>query len=451
MSEKKSHVFSMFMNKKHPSITHGEGVYFYDEEGKRYLDASGGPILCNLGHGNDALAEALHHQAKKIAFVFRHDFTTPILEEASDKLHQMSDGVLDRIFFVSGGTEAVEIGVKIARKYHIDNGRPSRFKVISRWQSYHGSTMGALSWTGFTSRRAEFTPYLQDHAHIPPAYCYRCWYGRTPDTCGLECAQALENEIMCLGPESVAVFLAEPISGMSLCGAVPHPDYFPRIREICDQHGVLLMLDEVMTGCGRTGRMFAYEHFNIRPDIIALGKGLGGGYFPIGAAAVSAEVADTIARRSGFFGAGHSWAGNPMGAAVVAKTLDYMVEHNLVERSARMGRLLKDKLLSLADHPHVGDIRGEGLMVGVEFVADKTTKKPFPMDVGFAGWVAGECLKRGMFLEASSGCDRGQAGDAVLFGPPFIIDESQLDEVVAILAEVLALDPTAGSEGQKSF
>jgi len=451
MSDRKSNVLSMFLNKKHPSITHGEGVYFFDQEGRRYLDASGGPILCNLGHGLKEIAEVLKEQAGRIAFVFRHDFTTPVLEEAATKVCQASGGVLDRVFFVSGGTEAVEIGVKLARKYHLDNGQPSRFKVISRWQSYHGSTMGALSWTGFTSRRAEFTPYLHDFSHIPPAYCYRCWYGLDPGTCDLECAKALENEIMCLGPETVAVFLAEPISGMSLCGAVPHPEYFPLIRRICDRYGVLLMLDEVMTGCGRTGRMFAYEHFNIRPDIVALGKGLGGGYFPIGAAAVRAELAETIASRSGFFGAGHSWAGNPLGASVVAKTMDYLKEHDLVARSARMGRLLKDKLAPLAGHPHVGDIRGEGLMVGVEFVADKATKEPFPKEMGFAGRVAGECLARGMFLEATSGCDRGQAGDAIMFGPPFIISEAELDQAVGILTEVLSLDLAAEKTGQRSF
>lgn len=447
MSKDQTNVLSVFMNRKHTSIDRAEGIYLFDTQGRKYIDASGGPILCNLGHGLDEMADVLSDQARRVAYVHRIDFTNPPLEAAAAKLCQASEGAVDRVFFVSGGSEATEIGMKLGRKFHLDNGQPGRYRVISRWQSYHGSTMGALSWTGFTSRRADFSPMLEPTSHIAPAYCYRCWFGAQPQSCNLECAQALENEIMCLGPESVAAFIMEPVSGMSLCGAVPPAAYFREVRDICSRHGVLLMLDEVMTGAGRTGAMYAFQHFGISPDILALGKGLGGGYFPIGAAAISSDMHATMAAASGLFGAGHSWSGNPMGCAVVSKTFDYMAEHRLVERAAEMGEYLNAHLHArLADHPLVGDIRGLGLMQGVEFVADKKTKQPLNPKLGFSARVAHACLERGMFLEYSSGCDRGQAGDMIMFGPPFIVTKEQLDEMVDILAEVLSLDLLA-SEG----
>lgn len=436
----KSHVFHFFLNRKYVSIASGKGVYIYDDQGNRYLDASGGPILCSLGHGLEEMADVINEQARKLVYVHRVDFTNPPLEEASRKLCEASNFAMEKVFFVSGGTEAIEIGIKIARKYHLDNGKPSKSRVISRWQSYHGSTAGALAWTGATARRNDFMPYLHDFNHIPPAYCYRCWFNKTPDNCDLDCANALENEIMCLGPDNVSVFLAEPVSGMALCGAVPAEGYFERIRKICDKYDVLLMFDEVMTGAGRTGKMFAYEHFNVVPDILALGKGLSGGYFPIGATAVPQYIHDKIASNSGVFGAGHSWGGNPLGCSVVSKTLDYIKEHGLVERSHTMGEYLNQKLDKLRSHPLVGDIRGKGLMRGIEFVQDKSTKKPFKKSLGFSSRVSAACLEKGMFIEYSSGCDRGQAGDTVMLGPPFIITEDQIDDAVQILEQVLDQD-----------
>jgi adenosylmethionine-8-amino-7-oxononanoate aminotransferase len=279
---------------------------------------------------------------------------------------------------------------------------------------------------------------LTDSNHIPPAYCYRCWFNQKPETCNLECAQALENEIMCQGPETVAAFMAEPVSGTSLCGATPRVDYFKRIREICDKYDVLLILDEVMTGFGRTGKWFGYEHFNIEPDILALGKGLGGGYFPIGAAVATSKVTDTIARKSGFFGAGFSWGGNPMACAVASKTIDYLKEHNLVERCNEMGEYLAQKLRELRNHPSVGDVRGMGLMQGLEFVKDKETKEPLDPEIHFSVQLAIECLSRGLGVQSSMGCDRGQAGDMIYLGPPFIITKEQIDEMVTILDKSLA-------------
>ena len=450
MSSSKSHVLHVFMKREYPRIVRAQGVHLFDDQGKSYIDAAGGPILCNLGHGLDEMAETIRDQAKRASFVYRMDFTTPQLEEAAAKVARVSGGALDRVFFVSGGSEAVEIAVKIARSFHLNNDDPARYKIISRWQSYHGMTNGALAWSGHTKRRSMYQPYLTDFGHIPPAYCYRCWFGKTPESCGLECALALENEILCQGPETVAAFLAEPVSGMSLCGAVPRLDYFRRIREICDRYGVLLILDEVMTGFGRTGRWFAFEHFGVEPDIAALGKGLGGGYFPIGAAACSARVAGTIEAASGIFMAGFSWAGNPMAAAVASKTVDYLEEHDLIARCAARGDYLKAGLERLRAHSSVGDIRGLGLMVGVELVRDKKTKATYAPEVQFCGRVAHAALERGLFIEAGNGCDKGRAGDMIMLGPPFVITEQEIDQALEILdqalteAEQKADDPLAG-------
>ena len=218
-SNQKDHILSFVLNKQTPAIVRAEGIYLYDDQGHRIIDASGGAIVCSIGHGVQEIADAVAAQMKKVAFIFRRAFHTPELEEAAAKICETTKGDMDRVFFVSGGSEATETAIKLARKYHIDNGNPSKFRIISRWQSYHGSTLGAASWSGFTSRRADFTPYLKDFVHLPATHCYRCWYGRSPEACDLECAQALENEILCLGPETVSAYIAEPVSGHSLAAA----------------------------------------------------------------------------------------------------------------------------------------------------------------------------------------------------------------------------------------
>ncbi len=437
MTVKKTNTFPAFLNKESRSIVKGEGVYLFDDQGKRYIDASGGPIMSNLGHGLKEMAETLYNQALKNEYVFYMDFTTPELEAACTGICEASGGDMDRVFLVSGGSEATEASIKLARKYHIDAGNPSKFKIISRWMSYHGMTQGAMNLSGFPFRRRDYTPYISNNYHIPPAYCYRCWYNKTPETCNLECANALETEILCQGPESVAGFIAEPISGMSLCGATPRPDYFKRVREICDKHDVLLIMDEVMTGFGRCGKFFAYEHFETPPDIMALGKGLAGGYFPAGATVSNSRVFDMIANNSGLFISVHTWAGNPMLAAMINKTMDYLEEHQLIQRSAEMGEYLARQLENLRSHPTIGDIRGQGLMRGIEFVKDKETKETLPPENMF--WLVLNELAQdmGLVIDCSSGCDRGQAGDQLMFGPPFTVTEAEIDEMVEIFDRVL--------------
>jgi adenosylmethionine-8-amino-7-oxononanoate aminotransferase len=437
MPAKRNHSISVYLNQDYPSIVKSEGIYLYDDTGKRYVDASSGPILCSLGYGNEEIADVLKEQTLKASYVFRMDFTTPELEECCTRICEKTAGVMDRVFLVSGGSEATEIAIKLARSYQIDSGNPSKFKVISRWLSYHGITMGSLALSGFPYRRANYVPYIPSTYHIAPAYCYRCWFNKTPADCDLECAQSLENEIMMQGPETVAAFIAEPFSGMSLCAAAPRRDYFKKIRKICDKFGVLLILDEVMTGFGRTGKYFAYEHFETPPDVIALGKGIAGGYFPLGAVAVTDKVVDTIAKGSGIFAAGHTWSGNPMGAAVANKTMELIEESNLVQRCAEMGDYLAAKLEGLRSHPIVGDIRGDGLMRGVEFVKDKETKEPIDPAIKFWVLLHQEAQKKGLVLETSGGCERGQAGDMMMLGPAFIVRKKEIDDIIDLLDDVL--------------
>jgi adenosylmethionine-8-amino-7-oxononanoate aminotransferase len=438
-ANQKGHILSFALNKETPAIVKAEGIYLYDDQGHRIIDASGGAIVCSIGHGVREIADTVATQMEKVAFVFRRAFHTPELEEAATKICETTNWDMDRVFFVSGGSEATETAIKLARKYHIDNGNPGKFRVISRWQSYHGSTMGAASWSGFTSRRADFTPYLNDFVHLPATLCYRCWYGRSPDSCDLECAEALENEILCLGPETVSAYIAEPVSGHSLAAASPPNAHFTRIREICDQYDVLMILDEVMSGVGRTGKWYAYQHHEVVPDIIALAKGLSAGYFPVGATAVQAKIHDTIANKSGVFGSGHTYGGNPLAAAVVCRVIDYLKEHNLIEHCAAMGDYLVEKLEALRSHPTVGDIRGKGLQRGVEFVKDKKTKAPLDAQLHFSQQIQDEALLRGVHIESSSGCDRGQAGDTIIFGPPFIITKDQIDEMIDIIDQTISV------------
>ncbi|MBW2146338.1 MAG: aminotransferase class III-fold pyridoxal phosphate-dependent enzyme [Deltaproteobacteria bacterium] len=435
----KTHILNTDMHKKYPYVERGEGIYLYDEEGKRYIDGAGGTIVVNTGHGIKEIARVLKDQAEKIAFSYRVDFNSRPLEELAAKTCEATGGKMDKAFFVSSGSEATELCVKLARKYHLDNGAPSKYKVFSRWHAYHGITNGALSWSGMYHRRKDYIPYLLDFNHIPPAYCYRCWFEQTPENCNLECAGALEDVIQAEGPETVSAFIAEPISGTSLCAAVPRVDYFERIREICDRYDVLLILDEVMTGFGRTGKFFAFEHFNATPDIMAIGKGVTGGYYAMAGAMISANIADTIADNSGNFGPGHTYAGNPLGCAVGLKNMEYLEKHKLVERCAGMGEYAFKRLEELRKHPTVGDIRGKGLQIGLEFVKNQETKETIDPQLMFSQRLHDEAMSRGLIIQASSGCNRGQSGDMIQLGPPYIITEEQIDDLVSILDNSLSV------------
>lgn len=433
-----SNVLSLDFFREYPRISHGKGIYMYTEDGKEIIDGASGPVLVSLGHGVEEMGDAMKAQSDKLAYGHRDDCVTSVLEESCARITKFSGDHLTKIFQVSGGSEANEIAIKLARKHYLYKGNMGKYKIISRWQSYHGISNGALSVSGFSKRRSGYEPYLTDFGKIPPAYCYRCWFGKKAESCNLECAQALENEILCQGPETVAAFIAEPISGMSLCAAEPAEGYFNKVREICDKYDVLLILDEVMTGIGRTGKYFAYQHYGILPDIVSMGKAISGGYFPLGAVGISSKVYQPMVDAKGSFPPGYSWSGNPLGAAVSLKTFEILERDNLVQRSAKMGTYLRQSLEEkLYKHPTVGDIRGRGLMIGIELVKNKETKECFPVSVGYSAQISEEALRQNMLIESSSGCFKGQSGDTLMISPAFVISKEQLDIIVERLDNII--------------
>jgi len=434
---KDNHVLSVMMNHAYPVIERGEGIYLVDEDGKRYIDSAGGPLLCSLGFSNAEFADVIRDQTAKLSFAYRLHSTTRILEEAAAGICEISDGAFDKVFFVSGGSEAVEAVVKIARTYQVERGKPEKHKVISRWLSFHGSTNGALSLGGHLTRKKLFEPMLKDGYHIPAPYCYRCPYGQKEGSCDFSCAKALEAEIINQRPETVSAFIIEPLSGSTLAAAHPGKEYFKIIREICDKYDVLLIFDEVMTGMGRTGTWFAYQQFGVVPDLIALGKAISGGFYPAGAACCSAKVADAMQKGSGIFPLGHTWAGNPVVCSVVVKNLAYVREHDLLAKVKANSVLLEKGLQALAGkHKIIGNIRGKGLMMGVELVKDRATKEPFNPAHHMWFMLEEEGLKHGMFMHAISPCVP-YASDMVLFGPPFISSPDEIAKIVELFGKSL--------------
>lgn len=435
----RQHLINLQLKKTFPVAVRGEGIYLYDSEGRRYIDGCSGALVANLGHGVSKIARAMASQAEKLPFVYRNHFSSPAAEALADRFCSLTHEPMAGAYFTNSGSEATETAVKLARVHHLAAGENDRHKIISRWQSYHGITMGALSWSGLTSRRTAYQPYLKDCVHIPPAYCYRCWFGHSPDACALECAHALENAILTEGPTSVSAFMAEPVVGAALAAALPPDEYFRVIRDICDRYGVLYIAEEVMTGAGRTGgKFFASDHFPARPDIIAFGKGAGGGYYPLAGALVSADVFETIASGPGSFAASQSHSGHPVGMAAGLAVLDYMDEHNLLDHAQEMGQYLGLRLKELLAHPLVGDVRGMGLMWGLEFVRDKGSKATFDPGRQVHLTIYEAARKKGIILLPSGGCDRGSAGDMVVIGPPLIITQSQVDELVGALDQALS-------------
>ena len=374
-----SHIFPRHTRQAPPVAVGGKGCYLIDASGKRYLDGSGGAAVSCLGHGDPAITEAIKTQLDALAFAHTGFFTSEPAEALADLLIAHAPDGLDRVYLVSGGSEATEAAIKLARQYWVEKGEPKRSKLIARKQSYHGNTIGALSAGGNEWRRAQFAPLLLDVSHIDACYAYR--YKRHDESLedyGLRAANALEAEILRLGPETVMAFMAEPVVGATAGALTAVPGYFTRIREICDTYGVLLILDEVMCGMGRTGSLFACEQDGISPDILCIAKGLGAGYQPIGALLCSAEIYDAIAEGSGFFQHGHTYIGHPTAAAAGRAVVSAMLERDLISRVGVQGEKLHDRLTDrFGQHPHIGDLRGRGLFRGIEIVEDRETKAPF--------------------------------------------------------------------------
>ncbi|MEC9079356.1 MAG: aspartate aminotransferase family protein [Pseudomonadota bacterium] len=430
-----SHVFPRHTKNMPPLALSGEGCYLLDASGKRYFDGSGGAAVSCLGHGDPEVIEAVKTQVEKLAFAHTGFFTSEPAEKLADLLIANAPGELDRVLFVSGGSEANEAAIKLARQYFVEKGETNRRFLIARRQSYHGNTLGALAVGGNQWRRKQFSPLLVDVSHISPCFEYA---DRNPEEStfdyGQRVAQELEDEILRLGTDSVIAFLAEPVVGAT-AGAVPAVEgYFTRIREICDRYGVLLILDEVMCGMGRTGHLFACEADNVTPDIACVAKGLGAGYQPIGAMLCSSEIYRTIEEGSGFFQHGHTYLGHPVATAAGCAVLEAILSRDLVSRVRTMGerfdKALKDQF---SEHAHVGDIRGRGLFRGIELVADKVSKSPFAPEKRLAAGIKKAAFEQGLICYPMSGTRDGVNGDHILLAPPFIIEDDQIDEVVTKL------------------
>ena len=433
------HIFSRHSTPNPPTAISGEGCYLFDSNGKRYFDGSGGAAVSCLGHGDKEITEAIKAQLDKMAFAHTGFFTSDPAEQLADLLIQHSPDGIDRVYLVSGGSEATEAAIKLARQYHVERGEPHRRHLIARKQSYHGNTIGALSAGGNEWRRRQFAPLLVDVTHISPCYEYVLRAeGETAAAYGQRSAQELEDAILRLGPDTVMAFMAEPVVGATL-GAVPAVEgYFKRIREICDKYGVLLILDEVMCGIGRTGYLFACEADNISPDIICIAKGLGAGYQPIGAMLCSSKIYNTITTGSGFFQHGHTYIGHPVAAAAGLAVIRAILDRRLVGRVQEMGsKLCKALVSAFGQHPNIGDIRGRGLFWGLEIVENLETKRPFDPARMIAANIKKTAMAEGLVCYPMSGTRDGKHGDHVMLAPPFIISDAQIDELVGLLGKTL--------------
>ena len=434
-----SNVFPRNCKIQAPLAVQGDGVYIIDRTGKRYLDASGGAAVSCLGHSDAEVIEAIKSQVERLEFAHTGFFSSVPAEALAELLIKEAPGDLDRVYFVSGGSEAVEAAIKLARQYFIEIGQPQRHRVIARRQSYHGNTLGALAAGGNLWRREPFAPLMIETTHISPCYAYR---GQQQDETGFDYGQRvaneLEAEIQRLGEEQVMAFIAEPVVGATL-GAVPAVEgYFKRIREICNQYGVLLILDEVMCGMGRTGSLYACDQEGVAPDIMTIAKGLGAGYQPVGAMLCSARIYQAIEQGSGFFQHGHTYIGHPVACAAAHAVVKKIMDRRMLDRVLTQGvRLHKALLDKFGGHPHIGDIRGRGLFFGLELVRDRDTKAAFPPQLGLHRKFKQTALENGLVCYPAGGTIDGQQGDHILLAPPFIIDTGHIDEIVSKLDKAL--------------
>ncbi|MFQ6550137.1 aspartate aminotransferase family protein [Aestuariibius sp. 2305UL40-4] len=422
-----------------PTAVRGDGCYLYDADGRAYLDGSGGAAVSCLGHSDPEVRAAIHAQLDKVAFAHTGFFTSEPAEALADLLVNQAPEGIDKVYLLSGGSEAVEAAIKLARQYFLEIGEPGRHRLIARRQSYHGNTLGALAAGGNAWRREKYAPLLVETSHIAPCFEYRERRdNESPEAYGQRAANELEAEIERLGPETVMAFIAEPVVGAT-AGAVPAvPGYFKRIREICDRYGVLLILDEVMCGIGRTGSFFACEQDGIAPDIVTVAKGLGAGYMPIGAMLCSGAIHDAIAQGSGSFQHGHTYHAHPLSAAAGHAVVQAILGRSLVDRVQRQGETLNGTLCdAFGQHANVGDIRGRGLFRGVELVEDRETKRPFDPARKLHAKVKSAAMKEGLIVYPAGGTVNGRDGDHILIAPPFIIEDAQIDELVAKLGRAL--------------
>jgi adenosylmethionine-8-amino-7-oxononanoate aminotransferase len=434
-----THILHRAANTVMPVAVSGEGVEIVDERGRRYLDASGGAAVSCLGHGHPDVVAALRRQVEALAYAHTAFFTSEPAERLADRLIADAPAGMSHVYLVSGGSEAVEAALKMARQVFVETGEPQRRRIVARRQSYHGNTLGALAAGGNAWRRAQFEPLLIETHHVDPCYAYRCRRnGESDADYARRAAQALEDKLIELGPETVIAFVAETVVGATLGAVPPVGDYFQRVRAICDRFGVLLVLDEVMCGMGRTGTLHACEQEGVTPDLMTVAKGLGGGYQPIGAVLMTRRIFDAFANGSGAFQHGHTYMGHPMAAAAALAVQQVIRRDNLIANVVAMGNLLHAGLETrFGENPHVGDIRGRGLLRGLEFVADRATKAPFDPRIKLHARIKREAMARGLMVYPMGGTIDGVRGDHVLLAPPFIVNEGHIETIVARFGEAV--------------
>jgi adenosylmethionine-8-amino-7-oxononanoate aminotransferase len=432
-----SHVFYRKLTRRYPRIVRGEGCYLYDDGGRRYLDACGGAFTVNVGHGVAEIAAAVGGQARTLGYVNGTAFTHDPVEELAAEIARLSAGDLELVYPLGSGSEAVEAALKLARQYWVETGRPDKRKVLALAPSYHGNTLLALSVSARPHYSSLFQDWMVEVVRVPAPYSYRCGCRGTAPDCAMCSGVAIEAAIIQAGPGSVAALIAEPIGGSSTGASVPLAGYWERVREACDRHEVLLIADEVLTGAGRTGTWSALEPYGVTPDIMALGKGIAGGYVPLSAVVTTRVIAEALAGGSGALAHGQTFSHHPVLCAAGVATLRYLREHRLIERCAEMGPVLHRRLSALRDLPFVGDVRGRGLLAGIEFVADPETREPLPRSVAFAETFTQAALEAGLVVWPNVGHADGRNGDLVMLAPPFVVTEDQIDEIVELFTRAL--------------
>ncbi|MGE8077783.1 aspartate aminotransferase family protein [Peribacillus loiseleuriae] len=433
----KSSLIKPVLGVEYPIISHGKGVFLYDAFGKEYLDGCSGAVTANIGHGVEEITKSMVEQAEKVSFVYRSQFTSEAAEQLALKLSDLTNGDYPWSFFVNSGSEATETAMKLAIQYWQEKGKPQKNRIISRWMSYHGITLGALSMSGHPVRRERFTEILESYPAISAPYCYRCPLHLERKSCGLACANELEAAIRRIGADHVAAFIAEPVIGAAGAAITPPDGYFQKLKQICEKYDVLFIADEVMTGMGRTGKILASEHWGVKPDIVTLGKGMSGGYTPIAATIVSDPIIQTILQGSRVIMGGHTFSANPLSCAISLAVLNYLTKHNIAERAAVAGVYLKNKLHLLEQkYSFIGDIRGKGLLLGIEFVQNKKTKKPFPLVASITNTVIKLAMEHGLLLYPAAAGEEGVTGAAIIVAPPLTITEKEMDELVSRLEAV---------------
>ena len=440
MTVNSSSLFPRNFKKSFPTAVRGEGSWIFSSDGQKCLDASGQAAVINIGHGVKEIANAMAAQASQIAFAHTTQFHSASAEKLAARLLALAppNFANGRVYFTSGGSEATETAIKLTRQFHLESGAPEKFRVVSRRQSYHGSTLGAMTVSGNVARRAPYQPLLPEWGHIAPCFCYHCPFNKTFPDCKIACAEDLESFLSANDAATVSAFIFEPVVGATLGAAVPPDGYVQRIAEICRQREILLIADEIMTGMGRTGKPFAVQHWSVEPDLILVGKGVASGYAPLGAVLISSRVVEAFAKGSGAFQHGFTYQAHPVSTAAGNAVLDVLEKQNLFARVELAVKHLRESLAPFASHPNVGEIRGLGLLLGIEFVRDKSAREPFPKEENIAEKIRQAMLQENVLVYPSQGCVDGSRGDHILLAPPFILTPEEAQLVGRSLEFVLA-------------